>query len=174
MLVYSYVHMLRNKMSSSDLVLWKGRKARAFAKAIDFSIIIALSLFSYPFGVIVALVYMSLCDSLPNGQSIGKRLFGFCVVSVEDGAPCNLRQSFVRNLFFTLFIAFLFFPGWWGLFALLGEIVCIAVESSVILHNPEGNRLGDMMASTTVNAIDADQIGVQDQINLFGPKRVDA
>jgi uncharacterized RDD family membrane protein YckC len=165
--------MLPDKINSPDWVLRKGRQARALAKAIDFSIIIVLSLFSYPFGVVVALVYMALCDSLPNGQSIGKRLLGFCVVSVEDSGPCNLRQSFVRNLFFTLFISFLFLPGWWRLVSPLGEIICIAVESFVILRNPEGNRLGDMMASTTVNAVDGDEVGVQDQINLFGPKRAD-
>jgi uncharacterized RDD family membrane protein YckC len=42
--------------------------------------------------------YVIFADSLPGGQSYGKRVMGIAVVDQQSGRPCSAWQSFVRNL----------------------------------------------------------------------------
>ena len=42
--------------------------------------------------------YFLLCDALPRGQSLGKRVFRIAVVDWRTGQPCCFRQSLIRNL----------------------------------------------------------------------------
>ena len=72
--------------------------SRLLAKMVDLFIVLILSTLFYPFGLILALIYMGISDSLYDGQSVGKRLMGFAVISLEDGTPCSLKQSLIRNL----------------------------------------------------------------------------
>ncbi|KZX85473.1 hypothetical protein A3715_03885 [Oleiphilus sp. HI0009] len=54
---------------------------------------------------LIPLFYFLLRDSLPNGQSIGKKLMDIRVMDVETGFSCDLIQSFFRNsLGVTLFV----------------------------------------------------------------------
>lgn len=44
------------------------------------------------------LAYYLFSDALPNGQSVGKKLLGICVVDERSYLNCNIAQSFVRNI----------------------------------------------------------------------------
>ncbi|AIN58672.1 MULTISPECIES: RDD family protein [Pseudomonas] len=46
----------------------------------------------------VPLAYYLFSDALPNGQSVGKKLLGICVVDERSYLNCNIAQSFVRNI----------------------------------------------------------------------------
>lgn len=98
---------------------------------------------------------MSVCDGMSGGQSAGKRFMGFAVKSLEDGSPCSVKQSTIRNLPFTLpLILALLLPvvGW-----ILGGIlaaVLIGFELYLLYSLDSGHRLGDVMADTTVMAND--------------------
>ena len=64
------------------------------------------------FGIAIGIGYLLLSDSLPNGQSIGKKLLGIRVVNIKTMRPCSVLQSFLRNVTFPLGIfdwAFIFF-----------------------------------------------------------------
>ncbi len=87
---------------------------------------ISIELSGY-FGVAVAIGYLLLADSLPNGQSIGKKLLGIRVLSKETMRPCSMLQSFFRNATLPLGI-FDWAPIFFG----------------------EHRRLGDFIASTIV------------------------
>ena len=55
------------------------RFTRIIAKVLDLFLVLILSMFFYPLGVILGIVYISFSDSLQNGQSIGKKIMGFSV-----------------------------------------------------------------------------------------------
>lgn len=129
--------------------------SRLIAKGIDVFILLCLVFWFYPFGAILGIVYMSVCDGMSGGQSAGKRFMGFAVKSLEDGSPCSVKQSTIRNLPFTLpLILALLLPvvGW-----ILGGIlaaVLIGFELYLLYSLDSGHRLGDVMADTTVMAND--------------------
>ena len=58
------------------------RLSRLLAKLIDMFLVIILSIFFYPLGIILSVIYLSVADSLQNGQSVGKKFIGFAVISV--------------------------------------------------------------------------------------------
>ena len=128
--------------------------SRLIAKAIDLFIVLLLSIFFYPLGIILSLIYISVADSLQNGQSVGKKFIGFAVISLEDGKPCSLRQSFIRNLpiFVPLAIAVVPFIGWL-ISAILG-VILLGLEVYLLYKLDSGHRLGDVMADTSVLAND--------------------
>lgn len=124
--------------------------SRIIAKAIDLFIVLLLSLFFYPLGVIPAIIYLAVSDSLQEGQSIGKKLMGFSVLSLEDGKPCSVKQSVIRNLPLMIPLAFLIIPLWgWVLTAVLATPLCL-FELYFLFKLDSGHRLGDVMADTTV------------------------
>jgi uncharacterized RDD family membrane protein YckC len=43
-------------------------------------------------------VYLMLCDGLPGGQSIGKRVCRIAVVHIQSEEPCTYLQSLGRNI----------------------------------------------------------------------------
>jgi uncharacterized RDD family membrane protein YckC len=73
-------------------------------------------------------LYTLFADGLEGGQSIGKRLVGIRVISLETGAPCTFGQSFVRNL----------------LLMILGPI------DWIFILGERHQRLGDKAAGTIV------------------------
>jgi uncharacterized RDD family membrane protein YckC len=84
------------------------------------------------FGITIGVTYFLLSDSLPNGQSIGKRLLNIQVVSKQTMRPCSFLQSFFRNVTCILGIfdwASIFF----GLHRRLGDFIAstIVVKKTV-------------------------------------------
>lgn len=135
--------------------------SRLIAKAIDFFIILILSIFFYPLGIVLSIIYLVVADSLQNGQSVGKKIIGFCVISLEDGSPCSVKQSTVRNLPFIIPLALAIIPllGW--ILSLLVGVPLILLELYLIAKLDTGHRLGDVMADTSVMANDGTQVQIK-------------
>lgn len=138
----------------------KARFSRLIAKLIDLFICFLLSFFFYPVGIILACVYISISDYLQKGQSVGKRLIGFSVISLEDMKPCTLKQSIIRNLPLSVPMIFSIFPVWgWIISLLLGGVLC-SFEFYLLFKINSGKRLGDVMADTSVVLGSGDQLEV--------------
>ncbi len=140
-------YLLKNSVRVAKL-------ARLIAKAIDLFIVLILAFFLYPIGIIFAISYMIVSDSIQGGQSVGKKIIGFSVVSLEDGRPCNVKQSTIRNLPIIIPLALAIFPfgGW--LFAILIGLPLISLEIYLLYSLDSGHRLGDVMADTSVISSD--------------------
>lgn len=137
------------------------RFTRMIAKAIDMFIVLLLSLFFYPLGVIPALGYLAVCDSLQEGQSIGKKLMGFKVLSLEDGTPCSMKQSAIRNLPFLVPVFFLIIPVWGWIFCAILAVPLIFLELYLLFKLDSDKRLGDVMADTTVTGNDQERADIR-------------
>lgn len=137
------------------------RLSRLIAKSIDLGIVALLSFFIYPLGVILGLIYLSIADYLQVGQSVGKRIIGLAVISLENGGPCTLKQSFIRNLPLSLPWAFCIVPFWGWIIAAIMGIPIAAFEIYLIYKLDSGHRLGDVMADTSVMANDGPQAVVK-------------
>lgn len=124
--------------------------ARLMAKFIDFFVLLVLSFFFFPLGMFLGIVYLSIGDSLGMGQSLGKKLMGMRVIRTEDGEKCEWKQAVVRNLPMTAPLMLFVIPilGW-----LVGGILFLAftlIEIYLFTTFKSRQRLGDMMAETTV------------------------
>jgi uncharacterized RDD family membrane protein YckC len=111
--------------------------SRGLAKAIDFSLVIFLILLM---------------------GTLGKKFVGFAVVSLEDGGPCTVGQSFVRNLPFIIPTFFLFFPFIGLVISILVAGVFLVIEVYLLIKVRNGRRLGDFMADTSVVANDGHRL----------------
>jgi uncharacterized RDD family membrane protein YckC len=98
---------------------------------------------------------------LYDGQSIGKRLMGFGVISLEDGSPCSTWQSFIRNLPFTVPLFFLIFPFWGWIFSAIFAVPLSLMEVYFLFKQNSVHRLGDIMADTTVIANDGTRLDLR-------------
>ncbi len=130
------------------------RLSRIIAKLIDLFVVLILIIPFYPFGVLLALGYLSVSDSLQHGQSVGKKVIGFRVISLEDASPCSVKQSIIRNLPLTIPLFFSIFPFWGWMISLLIGIPLALLELYFIITLDSGHRIGDVMADTTVMAND--------------------
>lgn len=130
------------------------RVSRLMAKAIDLFIVLILSIFVYPLGIILSVAYIAISDSLQNGQSVGKKFMGFAVISLEDGKPCSVKQSAIRNLPIIIPLAIAIVPIWGWIFAFLIGVPLILLEVYLLYKLDSGHRLGDVMADTSVMAND--------------------
>jgi len=128
------------------------RFSRLIAKAIDMFIVFMLTIFIYPFGLLIALFYISFADSLQKGQSVGKKIMGFSVISLEDGTPCSIKQSFIRNLMFSIPLFFSILPIWGWILTFCVGMAFTSLEIYFLFKLDSANRLGDVMADTTVVA----------------------
>ena len=128
--------------------------SRLIAKGIDLFLVLILSIFTYPLGILLSALYLTFADSLQNGQSVGKRFIGLAVISLEDGKPCSLKQSFVRNLPFIVPLIFSIIPLWGWIFSAFIGIPLILVELYLLFKLDSGHRIGDVMADTSVMAND--------------------
>ena len=131
----------------------RARIARLAAKAVDLILVLVLSLIFYPFGIILSVIYLGLSDYLQGGQSVGKKLLGFQVVSLKDGTPCSLKQSIIRNLPFIIPTFFAVIPFWGWIFSII-FLNLILIEIYLLFKVDSAHRLGDVMADTTVIAND--------------------
>jgi uncharacterized RDD family membrane protein YckC len=76
----------------------------------------------------VAAAYYLFSDSMPNGQSVGKKLLGMSVIDERSYLSCNVYQSFMRNI----------------------TTPFLNVFDWVFIFFGSRKRLGDMLASTIV------------------------
>src|SRR5215471_6883470 len=111
---------------------------RMFAATADV-LLVAVTLFYYrafeSFGYLVlAIAYLLFRDAI-GGRSFGKFLFGLVVTDLETGRPCGYAAAIRRNALFLL-------PG--------ANLVAAFLESSTIVRDPQGQRLGDRFALTQV------------------------
>lgn len=135
--------------------------SRLAAKAVDLFIILVLSTTLYPMGPILGIVYISLSDSMQMGQSVGKKMVGFAVVSLIDGQPCSTKQSVIRNLPIIFPLIFAIIPFWGLIFTVILGVPLLALEAYFVLSIASGHRLGDVMADTTVIANDPNRVDLQ-------------
>ena len=138
-----------------------GRLSRLIAKAMDLFLVLILGMLFYPFGLIVALFYLSIGDSLYGGQSVGKKFIGFSVISLEDGSPCSTKQSFIRNLPIIIPLVFAIIPPWGIIICTLLIFPLCLLEIYLLFKLDSGHRLGDVMADTTVIGNDPDRVDIR-------------
>ncbi|MDH4469249.1 MAG: RDD family protein [Bacteriovoracaceae bacterium] len=130
------------------------RMMRVIAKGIDVMIAFLIAFVLYPWGILLGVLFLSIIDAANYGESIGKRIMGFRVVSLKDGSPCQIKASFIRNLPLTVPFFCLIVPGLgWVLFIFL-IIPLVAMEIYLIFKLDSFHRLGDVLADTTVVAND--------------------
>jgi uncharacterized RDD family membrane protein YckC len=147
---------------------------RLIAKAIDLAIVLALPIVTYPLGLyqlgfILGIIYIALADGMKDGQSLGKKVLGFAVKSLEDGSPCSYRQSVIRNLPFVIPLTLAIVPIWgWILGAILG-IAFVGLELYLLYNLDSGHRLGDVMADTSVMANDDNFAGIKNRKTSWFP-----
>jgi uncharacterized RDD family membrane protein YckC len=133
--------------------------ARFIAKFIDFFLVIILTPLYYPLGGILGTIYLAISDSLMQGQSLGKKIIGFSVISLEDGRPCTLKQSVIRNLPFLIPQLFCLIPLWGWVLAIILGIPLMVLEIYLLINMDSGKRLGDVMADTSVMGHDGHLTG---------------
>ena len=126
------------------------KMSRLIAKGIDLFIVLILSFFFYPLGLMFSLGYMAISDALQGGQSVGKKFMGLSVVRPDGEQACSFRQSTIRNLPFLIPLFFGIIPLWGFLFFILLGAPLVALELYLLLTLDSGRRLGDVMADTFV------------------------
>ncbi len=128
------------------------------AKAIDLFIVLVLSVFFYPIGLILSAIYVGISDSLQNGQSVGKKFMGFQVISLEDGSPCSMKQSVIRNIPLLVPLVLGVFPLIGPILAFVSGVFFLVLEIFFLFKLDSGHRLGDVMADTSVMGHDGNQL----------------
>lgn len=137
------------------------RMTRLLAKLIDVSMALLASIFFYPFGLIIGIIYLAISDSLPGGQSVGKKMLGFQVISLEDGEPCSFKQSVIRNLPIVIPFCFAVIPLWGWIFCAIFSVPLTLMETYLLFKLDSAHRLGDVMADTTVVANDGNRLDLR-------------
>ena len=120
---------------------------RAIAGLVDLLIIIGLARLPDIIGFLSAAGYILIRDGLFDRRSIGKKLIGLRVLSLEGPAPSTpYRYSIIRNIPFVTayFLSFIPYAGW-----VLGPIA-LGVEGLTAIGDKAGMRIGDMLARTQV------------------------
>lgn len=141
--------------------LARARWYRLIAKFIDIALVLIGAFMYYPMGLILGIIYIAVSDSLYDGQSIGKRLMGFSVISLIDGNYCSFRQSLTRNIPFIVPLIFMTIPyrGW--IFAAVFALPLVAMEIYFLFRQDTTLRLGDILADTTVIANDGTRLDLR-------------
>jgi len=137
---------------------------RVSARFIDSILMLFVSaVLPYPVGPLAGLAYSVLGDALNIGpfrhQSVGKKLLGLQVRRAipEAGGSrpeLTLKEIALRNLpvGIVTFLQIIPVVGW-ILFFLVG-IPLLAVEVWLMIHNPGGHRLGDVLGDTEVGPVE--------------------
>ena len=132
---------------------------RCLAKAVDlFLIFLASLILPHPAGVFLGLLYILAHDGLPGGQSVGKRLLGFRVITFDgtgDGGhgpqiACDYMKSALRNAPLGVATFFAIIPFWGWIISIIVGIPMIAIELYLMATRENGTRLGDVMADSRV------------------------
>ena len=74
------------------------------------------------------LAYFLFSDGLPQGQSLGKKIIGICVVNKKTGQACSYWASFLRN----------------------GPSLILGAIDAILILTRRRQRLGDIFANTIV------------------------
>ncbi|MCK9419896.1 MAG: RDD family protein [Nitrospirae bacterium] len=120
---------------------------RAVAGLVDLLLIIGLARLPDVIGFLSAAGYILIRDGLFDRRSIGKKLIGLRVLSLEDSGPsATYRDSIIRNVPIVLayFLFLIPYAGW---------ILCplaLGMEGLIALGDRGGMRIGDMLARTQV------------------------
>ena len=120
---------------------------RAVAGLVDLLLIIGLARLPDVIGFLSAAGYILIRDGLFDHRSIGKKLIGLRVVSLEDSVPASTyRDSIIRNvpLVLAYFLFLIPYVGW--IFCLLA----LCAEYLIVIGDKMGMRIGDMLARTQV------------------------
>ena len=120
---------------------------RAVAGLIDLLLVIGLARLPDVIGFLSAAGYILIRDGLFDRRSIGKKLIGLRVVSLEDtGSASIYRDSIIRNVPFVLsyFLFLIPYAGW-----AFGPLA-VGAECLVAIGDKAGMRIGDMLAKTQV------------------------
>jgi uncharacterized RDD family membrane protein YckC len=128
-----------------------GLLLRTVAKILDFIIIAAAVEIVPKAGFFAGLVYLLIGDGFFDGKSLGKKLIGLRVISVDTNTPCTFRDSILRNSIFG--IGFLFYKIPW--FGWIVTAIISVLEFIILLGSRDGMRLGDEIAKTKVVTVDS-------------------
>lgn len=85
---------------------------------------------------IAAITYFLLKDGFKGGQSVGKRVMGLKVISLDTGTDCDYKTSLIRNVLYILV----------GLIPIVGQLL----DPIMICVREDGRRVGDLVANTVV------------------------
>jgi len=120
---------------------------RAVAGLVDLLLVIGLTRLPDVIGILSAAGYILIRDGLFDRQSIGKKLIGLRVASLEDSGPAaTYRESIIRNVPLALAYLLFFIPyaGW-----ILG-LIALGAEGLAALGDRAGMGIGDLLARTQV------------------------
>lgn len=127
---------------------------RFIAKFIDFLVMGALFLIPGFVGPLAGTTYILISDGLGGGQSLGKKIAGVRVISLEGAKPCDFKKSIIRNSPFGVFILFSFLVGWIPYLGALLEaaafLAIFGIEIALVFTDEHGARFGDRIAGTVV------------------------
>jgi len=121
---------------------------RTVAKGIDIILILIFALILNPIGPIIAIFY-SLCADGFEGKSIGKRLVGLQTINVIKKTPAGFKESIIRNIPVGIFIFFASIPIFW-IILIIFAVPLLLLELYLFWTLESGNRIGDILADTTV------------------------
>lgn len=121
---------------------------RAIAKTLDFIIIAAAAEVIPRAGFFAGLAYLLISDGLFDGRSLGKKIIGLRVVSVDADKPCSFKDSILRNSIFG--IGYLLYKIPW--FGWVFTVIAVLLEFIILLGSKNGMRFGDEIANTKVVA----------------------
>lgn len=131
--IYRLTHTIISHYGKANVI------KRFLASIIDISLFLIFFYFFLFYEKIYFLAfgctYILFKDSLLQGKSVGKYLFGLMVIRLSDGKPCSISRSILRNLFFIV-------PGM--------NIVAFIFEAYFSINDERGIRLGDKFAITQV------------------------
>lgn len=120
---------------------------RAVAGLVDLLLVIGLARLPDVIGFLSAAGYILIRDGLFDRQSVGKKLIGLRVLSLEDSRPAaTYRNSIIRNVPIVLayFLFLIPYAGW------ILSPIALGMEGLTALGDRGGMRVGDMLAGTQV------------------------
>ena len=120
---------------------------RAVAGLVDLLLVIGLARLPDVIGFLSAAGYILIRDGLFDRRSIGKKLIGLRVISLEGSGPsATYRDSIIRNVPIVLayFLFLIPYAGW-----ILCPLV-LGMEGLTALGDRSGMRIGDLLARTQV------------------------
>lgn len=138
-----------------------GLHLRAIAKVLDFIIIAAVAEVIPRAGFFAGLAYLLIGDGLFQGRSLGKKLIGLKVISIDTEKPCSFRDSVLRNSVFGIGYLLFKIP----LFGWIFIVIISLFEFIILLGSKEKRRLGDEIAKTKVIITNTDAETVTGRMN---------
>jgi uncharacterized RDD family membrane protein YckC len=98
--------------------------------------------------VLAALVVLRDCNA--GALSIAKRVSQMRVVDRRTGRPASNLQGLVRNGYYIALLVVAAFIPWFDAISWFLFLLFIGLDIAMILANPRGRRLGDLLAGTQV------------------------